>query len=145
MTGTAEIADLNQAQCLQLLGADGLGRVVFTTASMPAVTPVRYHLDGNEVIFRVPPDGPLAKATRNAVVGFQADDIDPTTHTGWSVLGVGLAYEITDPNRRADLATSPTTHIVAVPLQQLTGHRVTLGHVGGNLATPHAGSPVATQ
>ena len=84
MTGTAEIADLNQAQCLQLLGADGLGRVVFTTASMPAVTPVCYHLDGDEVIFR------------------------------------------------------------AVPLQQLTGHRVTLGHVGGNLATPHAGSPVAT-
>lgn len=52
--------------------------------------------------------------------------------TGWSVLGIGEAYEVTDPTRLADLATrmpppwvpNRDDHTVAVPLQRLTGRQL---------------------
>jgi len=34
-------------------------------------------------------------ATRHRVVGFEADEIDYRANTGWSVLGIGEAYEVT--------------------------------------------------
>lgn len=72
--------------------------------------------------------GPLSTATRHAVVGFQVDDIDPATHAGWSVLGVGQAYEISDADRRSVPVDASAMHIVALPLQQLTGQRIRLGY-----------------
>jgi len=66
---------------------------------------VYYVLDGDEVIFRVPADGPLA------------------THTGWSVLGVGLAHKITEvtdlpghADRAAGWGAAGAAHAVAVPI-----------------------------
>jgi hypothetical protein len=114
---------LPREDCLHLLGGKKLGRVVFTESAMPAVQPVSYILLGDEVVFRVADGGPLSTATRHAVVGFQVDDIDPITHTGWSVLGVGQAHEIADAHRRTEPVPGSATHSVAVPLQQLTGQR----------------------
>jgi nitroimidazol reductase NimA-like FMN-containing flavoprotein (pyridoxamine 5'-phosphate oxidase superfamily) len=131
-----ETAELTVAECLRLLRAGTIGRVVFTSAAMPAAEPVGYILDRDEVVFCVPQDGPLSMATRNAVVGFQADDVDPTTHIGWSVLGIGRTYEVTDPHRRAALAalaadarpwrSDATSRTIALPLQQLSGHQIRL-------------------
>jgi hypothetical protein len=70
------------------------------------------------------------------VVGFQVDDIDPVTHAGWSVLGVGQAYEITDDSHRGVPSTGSARHSVAVPLQQLTGQRVRLGNTDTRAAVP---------
>ncbi len=127
MTATS---GLTRADCLLLIGAGGLGRVVFTDAAMPAVQPVAFVLDGHDVVFRVPLGGPLDAATRGTVVGFQVDDIDPGTRAGWSVLGVGRAYEVTDTVRRAALPAGwggdDVAHTVAVPLELLTGQRVQL-------------------
>jgi hypothetical protein len=127
MTDSTELVDLSRDDCLRLLGASVLGRVVFTALAMPAVQPVSYVLHGDEVVFRVADSGSLSTATRHAVVGFQVDDIDPITHLGWSVLGVGQAYEITDIDRRSVPPAGPASHTVAVPLQELTGQRVQLG------------------
>ena len=66
---------------------------------MAAAHPVTYLLDDEEVIFRTAAGGKLAAASRHHVVGFQADEIDPYTRTGWSVLGVGEAYEVVTPTR----------------------------------------------
>ena len=127
MTGTP---GLTRADCLLLIGGGGLGRVVFTDAAMPAVQPVAFVLDGDDAVFRVPPGGPLDAATRGTVIGFQVDDIDPGTRAGWSVLGVGRAYEVTDPGRfialPAGWSSDDTTHTVAVPLERLSGQRIRL-------------------
>jgi uncharacterized protein len=127
MTGSTELVDLTRDDCLRLLGARVLGRVVFTASAMPAVQPVSYLLHGDEVVFRVADSGSLSTATHHAVVGFHVDDIDPITHVGWSVLGVGQAYEVTDTDRRSLPAAGTASHTVAVPLQELTGQRVQLG------------------
>jgi nitroimidazol reductase NimA-like FMN-containing flavoprotein (pyridoxamine 5'-phosphate oxidase superfamily) len=127
MTGTPS---LTRGDCLRLIGAGGLGRVVFTDAAMPAVQPVAFVLDGDEAVFRVPRGGPLDAATRGTVVGFQVDDIDPGTQAGWSVLAVGRAYEVTDRGRLTVFAAGwggdGTAHTVAVPLERLSGQRIRL-------------------
>jgi uncharacterized protein len=125
----AELVELDEAECLRLLADHEIGRVVFTDAALPAAQPVTYLLDEEEIVFRTGGGGKLAAATRNAVVAFQVDHIDPTTRTGWTVLGVGQAYEVTVPSRLAELAArmpapwapSRTTHTIAIPLQRLTG------------------------
>ena len=135
MTETAELTELTElhrADCLRRLAGGVIGRVVFTEAALPAAHPVTYLLDGEEIVFRTADGGKLAAATLRRVVGFQVDEIDLQARTGWSVLGVGEAYEVTDPRRLADLATRmppPWTshrrdHTVAIPLQRLTGRRV---------------------
>ena len=143
MTDSTELVDLSRDDCLHLLGAGVLGRVVFTAAAMPAVEPVSYVLHGDEVVFRVVDGGALATATRHAVVGFQVDDIDPVTHIGWSVLGVGQAYEITDADLRSAPATGVASRTVAVPLQQLTGQRVELGDAAALAGDGLAGDGLA--
>ena len=73
--------------------------------------------------------GKLAAATLHRIVAFKVDEIDSTGRTGWSVLGIGEAYEVTDLRRLADLAdrlpepwaANEGRHTVAIPLQRLTG------------------------
>ena len=142
MTERTEQADLTREDCLQLLRTAELGRVVFTASAMPAVQPVSYVLHGDHVVFRVPDGGSLSTATRHAVVGFQVDDIDPITHAGWSVLGVGQAYAISDADQRSVPITSSATHTVAIPMQQLTGQHVRLGYTdAGATARPTTAPP----
>jgi uncharacterized protein len=144
---SAEPADLTRDGCLRLLGTATVGRIVFTEAAMPAVEPVAYLVDGEEVVFEVAHGGTVAAATRNAVVGFQVDSIDPTTDTGWSVLGIGKAYEVVDPDRRAahlehyaGRGRAGTWLVVAVPMEQLSGRRLRLGGRAGDTRRRPAGA-----
>jgi uncharacterized protein len=127
-----ELAELDKAECLRLLAGHEIGRVVFTDAALPAAQPVTYLLDDEEIVFRTSGGGKLAAATRNAVVAFQVDRIDTDTRTGWTVLGVGQAYEVVVPDRLAELAErmptpwapNRTAHTIAIPLQRLSGRRL---------------------
>jgi nitroimidazol reductase NimA-like FMN-containing flavoprotein (pyridoxamine 5'-phosphate oxidase superfamily) len=104
-TAAAELVELDRGECLRLLGKSTVGRVVFTEGALPAAHPVTYLLDDEEVIFRTGAGSKLAAAARHHIVGFQADEIDSYTRIGWSVLGVGEAYEVVTPIRLAGLAT----------------------------------------
>jgi uncharacterized protein len=136
--GTAELSDLRREECLRLLAGTVVGRVVFTEGALPAAHPVTYLLDGEEIVFCTANGGKLAAATLRHVVAFEVDEIDVPTRTGWSVLGVGQAYEVTDPVRLATLADhlpmswAPirSGHTVAIPLQRLTGRRLGLAEGG---------------
>jgi uncharacterized protein len=129
VAGTGELTELSREECLRLLAGGLVGRVVFTDAALPAAHPVTYLLDGEEIVFCTAGGGKLAAATLHRVVAFQTDEIDPMNRTGWSVLAVGQAYEVTDPQRLAELAArmpplwaaTRDGHTVAIPLQRLTG------------------------
>jgi nitroimidazol reductase NimA-like FMN-containing flavoprotein (pyridoxamine 5'-phosphate oxidase superfamily) len=129
---SVELVELDEAECLRLLAGHEIGRVVFTDAALPAAQPVTYLLDDEEIVFRTAGGGKLAAATRNAVVAFQVDRIDTDTRTGWTVLGVGQAYEVVVPERLAELAErmpvpwapNRTAHTIAIPLQRLSGRRL---------------------
>jgi nitroimidazol reductase NimA-like FMN-containing flavoprotein (pyridoxamine 5'-phosphate oxidase superfamily) len=132
MPNTAHpMVELDRATCLRLLSAAGVGRVVFTDAAMPAAAPVAYLVDGEEVVFRAACGSTLA-GIGGSVVGFEADEIDVPERAGWSVLAVGHAYEVLDPERLLDLSgdlpatwsTSESEHVICISLQQLTGRLV---------------------
>ena len=122
--------------CLRLLAGQAIGRVVFTEAAMPTAEPVSYLLDGDEVIFRA--GDRLNAGCRDAVVAFEVDYLNPETHTGWSVVGIGQAHEMSDPVRLAHLAhdldesslTDLTTHTVAIPVRIFTGRHLTAPDTG---------------
>jgi uncharacterized protein len=131
------LVQLDRTACLALLAMRTRGLVVFTEAALPAVEPVAYLLDQEQVICAAPVGSRLT-AGPLAVLGFHADDLDPVSGVGWSVLGIGLAVEIDDrrrlralDRRHLDATRLDGTlldggrRIIAIPLQRLTGHRLT--------------------
>ncbi|MEU6864431.1 pyridoxamine 5'-phosphate oxidase family protein [Streptomyces sp. NPDC046876] len=93
---------LEREEALRLLGTVPLGRVVFTRHALPAVRPVNHLLDGGDILLRVHDGGALAALAAPAeasgtVVAYEADDIDPRTRLGWSVVVTGFAVPVTDP------------------------------------------------
>jgi nitroimidazol reductase NimA-like FMN-containing flavoprotein (pyridoxamine 5'-phosphate oxidase superfamily) len=132
MLSNAKLVGLERVECLRLLAGGCVGRVVFTDAALPAALPVNYVLDGEEVLFRTRLGSQLAGAVPGNVVAFEVDRIDVATRTGWSVLGVGEAYEVRDPSRLAGLADSGPEPwaprqdgvVMCIPLQLLSGRTI---------------------
>jgi nitroimidazol reductase NimA-like FMN-containing flavoprotein (pyridoxamine 5'-phosphate oxidase superfamily) len=92
---------LPDAECLRLIASVPVGRIVYTLRALPAVEPVNFAVHDGDIVFRTEPGGQLAAAVRQAVVAFEADELDFARRDGWSVTIVGTAREVTDP---ADVA-----------------------------------------
>lgn len=88
---------LSPAQCRDLLRRGAVGRVAVTVAALPAIFPVNYAMLDNRIVFLTGDGTKLRAALERAVVAFQIDHIDESNASGWSVMAVGLAEEITDP------------------------------------------------
>jgi nitroimidazol reductase NimA-like FMN-containing flavoprotein (pyridoxamine 5'-phosphate oxidase superfamily) len=140
MAAIAELMDhttLDRVECLRLLASGEFGRVVCTDGALPTAEPVSYVLDREEIVFRAPAGGRLVTAVRNAVVAFQADSIDGEAGHGWSVLGIGRAYEVSGARRLAEMSSKNhrgtgighCSVIMAVPLWRLSGRRLRLSDV----------------
>ncbi|MFD8637461.1 MULTISPECIES: pyridoxamine 5'-phosphate oxidase family protein [unclassified Streptomyces] len=98
-----QIEELSSDEALRLLGTAELGRIVFTRHALPAVRPVSHVLDAGDVIIRVQDGSTLtallaAQQDSGVVVAYEADDIDPGEHLGWSVVATGYAAPVTDPD-----------------------------------------------
>ena len=86
---------LASEECVDLLSQRNVGRfAVAVPGSSPLVVPVNYVIDKGAVVFRTGA-GEKLDALHGRPVSFQIDEIDPSHHTGWSVLVKGLAYEAT--------------------------------------------------
>lgn len=123
---------LDRDECLRLLGTSTLGRIGLTTGALPAVLPVNFWFDGKQILIRTGAGTKLAAATRDAVVAFEVDDMDPVRHTGWSVMVTGIAHHLTDPadlDRVADLPVARWAprgggHVVAIDPELISGRRI---------------------
>jgi nitroimidazol reductase NimA-like FMN-containing flavoprotein (pyridoxamine 5'-phosphate oxidase superfamily)/nucleotide-binding universal stress UspA family protein len=97
MTALADHAGLEALPlevCLRLLESVPVGRVSFCTDGEVVTLPVNHVMDGQDVIFRTDRGSKLSAANRRDHVAFEADDYDPRTRTGWSVLVKGHAEVI---------------------------------------------------
>ncbi|MET9895320.1 pyridoxamine 5'-phosphate oxidase family protein [Streptomyces sp. NPDC006465] len=99
---TRSSVELDGGEALRLLGSVSLGRIVFTRQALPAIRPVNHVLVDGDIVIRTHGDAALTRYTRQnesegAVVAYEADDIDPDTHLGWSVVVTGYARLVTDP------------------------------------------------
>ena len=123
---------LDRAESLRLLASATLGRVGVTFGALPTILPVNFRLVGEEVAFRTTIGTKLDAATCQAVVAFEVDDLDPTSHTGWSVVVLGLAREVTEPDEliRFEAARIPRwaptdgERTVAISTQMISGRRI---------------------
>ncbi|OBI76191.1 pyridoxamine 5'-phosphate oxidase family protein [Mycobacterium sp. E740] len=131
MTKGQELETLNRRQCLDLLQAVRVGRLVFTEDALPAVQPVNFRLWHDDVVIRVAGGPKLAAATDNQVVAFQADELDADLRTGWSVTVVGHAEPITAVDQLVELAGTflqpwvegRRDHFVRIRTEKMTGRR----------------------
>lgn len=130
---------LSREECLELLARAAIGRFVFTIDALPAVVPLAFALDGAAAVCRTSSTTRLARAADGGVLALQADQIDPSTRTGWSVVGTGLAEVVRDAEEARRIAglVQPWVeglHDVAIrlPLTVLTGRRILAAGVADN-------------
>jgi len=77
---------LSQEECRQLLRGHSLGRVSWAAADGVQVLPVSYVVAEDQIVFRTAAGSLLSQLVEPHEVGFEIDDLDPATQTGWSVL-----------------------------------------------------------
>jgi uncharacterized protein len=82
------------AECLRLLASVPVGRIGFHADGEIVVLPVNHVVDGQGVIFRTARGSKLSAAEAQDLVAFEADDYDPQTRTGWSVVVNGHAETV---------------------------------------------------
>jgi uncharacterized protein len=122
---------LSRRECVALLGQEKIGRAVFTDRALPAVVPVTFAIQDDAVLMCTAADTRLAAAASRGVLAFQADDIDPSTRGGWSVVVVGVAELVDDPAEQARirLVLEPWVPgrnevFIRLPLKVVTGRRI---------------------
>ncbi|MGW5661303.1 pyridoxamine 5'-phosphate oxidase family protein [Streptomyces sp. NPDC003758] len=127
-----ELRDLSSDECRALLSTHGVGRVAVTTLDGPAVVPVNYEVIDGAIAYRTAPDSvPAAAAGKE--VAFEVDHVDEAMSQGWSVLVVGPARAVTEPDAVRRLAEHAHTESwaggrremwVSIRPERLTGRRI---------------------
>jgi len=129
-----QIQELTDAESWQLLRSVSLGRIVFTWHAMPAIRPVNHLVEDEAIIVRSHLGSAIVARTTaddGAVVCYEADELDPVRHTGWSVIATGMARLVRDPaaiTRYEQLlepwAAGQMDYVIAVRPQVITGIRL---------------------
>jgi uncharacterized protein len=122
--------------CLRLLASVPVGRVGFSCDGEILMLPVNHAVDGQDVVFRTAAGSKLSAAEDQQLIAFEADDYDPRTRTGWSVLVSGRAeviYDDADIDRLSRLDLYPWATAVERPFwvrirpTSVTGRRIPAG------------------
>lgn len=108
-TGTREpmVERLDEAQCLRLIEAGGIGRLAYSGRYGLTVIPVNYKMFEGTVVFRTTQGGSTDEDLRTGIadaeysVAFEIDDLDPAVREGWSVLIHGSAHHVDTEEERA--------------------------------------------
>jgi uncharacterized protein len=134
----SEMLQLSRPECLRLLAATGIGRVVVNVPEWdhPLIRPVNYVFDESSqcVLLRSALGSKLYALLRSAGAAFEIDGVDPAGHVGWSVIILGVCEEITDPGelRRIDAlgleswAPGPKGHWIRIRANTVSGREIVM-------------------
>lgn len=134
---------LDEETCRQLLSRAVLGRVATTVGALPTIVPVNFKYVDGYVVFRTSPGAKFEAALNNAVVAFEVDHMDAFSHSGWSVLAIGVASLVTDPDEIERYAKeniprwapSGEEHYARISTELLSGRRINPALVARNSLT----------
>jgi nitroimidazol reductase NimA-like FMN-containing flavoprotein (pyridoxamine 5'-phosphate oxidase superfamily) len=129
---------LDEAECLRLISAGGIGRLAYSGRYGLTVFPVNYRLHEGTIVFRTAQDSPTGEDLQTGIahadyqVAFEIDDIDPAAREGWSVLIHGPAHHMTTDAELAVVAESgvepwpggPREHAIAITPSRIAGRRL---------------------
>jgi transcriptional regulator with XRE-family HTH domain len=96
LAGPLVITKLSRTECLQLIGAGGIGRIAFSTVSGPVVLPVNFAVVAGTIVLRTG-EGTMIEGHADDLVAFEVDHIDQALSQGWSVLVRGPAHRVAHP------------------------------------------------
>ena len=136
---------LDEAECLRLISAGGVGRIGYTGRFGPTVVPVNYALHEGTIVFRTGQRGPLGEDLRTGIehaeskVAFEIDELSPATREGWSILIQGAAHPVDSEAERASVMQSGVEPwaggekelFVRVIPTRITGRRIRRGPSAG--------------
>src|SRR5437763_11953272 len=98
--------ELSREECLELLAANGVGRLGVSGKDAPVIRPVNYAFDepSQSVVFRTALGSKFYTLLRQNTAAFEVDGLDPDRRSGWGVIIVGATEEVTNPSdvRRLD-------------------------------------------
>jgi nitroimidazol reductase NimA-like FMN-containing flavoprotein (pyridoxamine 5'-phosphate oxidase superfamily) len=132
------LEQLDEAECLRLIGPGGIGRLVFAGRNDLTVLPVNYKLHNGTVLFRTAQYGSTEEDLRTGIddaeyrVAFEVDDIDQEAREGWSVLLQGPAHHLDSESERAEVAAlgvvpwvdGDRQHFIRITPARITGRRI---------------------
>ncbi|MFE7607038.1 helix-turn-helix domain-containing protein [Streptomyces celluloflavus] len=130
--GHPEVLVLSPEECRERLATHGVGRVAVTVDGAPAVFPVNYTVADDLIAYRTAPGSGPAMAAGHEVA-LEADHIDDAFAQGWSVLVVGAAHVVTDPDETSALEEAAYTvpwvgdgrqQWIAIRSARITGRRI---------------------
>ena len=103
---------LDEAECLRLISAGGVGRIGYTGRFGPTVVPVNYALHEGTIVFRTGQHSPMGEDLRTGIehaeskVAFEIDELSPATRQGWSILIQGSAHPVDSEAERTSVVRS---------------------------------------
>jgi hypothetical protein len=77
-----EFVRLERADSIRLLAGAHVGRLIFTVNALPAVRLMNFALVDGLIVLRTAADTTVARRLDDAVVAFEADDLDVATSSG---------------------------------------------------------------
>ena len=134
MTTATWILEITRAECESLLAQTSLGRLGVVVDGRPEIFPVNHVFDSEtgRVAFPTNARTKLHAALHWPYVAYEVDAMDPPDASGWSVLVVGRAEEITDEDDIARLSaerdavwrTDDRVHWIGIVPEKVTGRRI---------------------
>lgn len=129
---SAGLERLSRDECYILLRSVPVGRIVFTEGALPAIQPVNFVVDGEDVVIRTGAGSKLAAAARDSIVAFEADELDASARTGWDVVLIGRAHAVSDTGaleRLRELKLTPWAlgdrpHYIRITPELVRGRRI---------------------
>jgi nitroimidazol reductase NimA-like FMN-containing flavoprotein (pyridoxamine 5'-phosphate oxidase superfamily) len=122
---------LSAVECLQLLRTQVIGRIGLSAGALPVVLPVHFAIVGDEIMISARQGTTLDAATRQAIVAFEADQLDAHTGAGWSVMVQGIARRTADPELPPTAQQALErwldrhhSHVVTVSIDFISGRRI---------------------
>ena len=110
--GGSRLDRLDEAECLRLIAAGGIGRLAYSGRFGPTVIPVNYAMHEGTVVFRTALGSPVDEDLRTGIanaeyrVAFEIDHLDPAGRSGWSVLIQGSAHHVDSADELASVRES---------------------------------------
>jgi hypothetical protein len=104
-TDARRLRELPGSEALRLLAGVPFGRIVFTRHALPAIRPVNHVVVDGAIVIRSSPGTILSShvAPAEAVVAYEADELDGHERLGWSMIITGVARLVTEPGEAARL------------------------------------------
>ena len=134
-----EVERLDEAECLRLISAGGVGRLAYSSRFGLAVLPVNYRLHDGSIVFRTALDSPTDEDLRTGIQGadykvtFEIDEFDKEAQEGWFVFVQGAAHHVDAEDDRASVAAASGLrpwsgatgeHFVRITPTFITGRRL---------------------